>query len=917
MRQYQTNAVELPDYVVLESIGDDEQLSPGFYVAGSDSQAFSVLSAMVAAGDAQYLGQRSDQPGQKYIAVAVGFSDREKGLAPNPTIGIGADFFSTALRTYGDYWPEAWWREVIQNSVDAGAHQIDCRVETLADGNVRASIEDNGGGMSREVLLDKFLVLGGTTKRGGAATGGFGKAKELIILPFVSWEIHTRDVRVYSTSSVIDYEVESAPYISGTRLSVVMPPDQCTTVVHCQRYLSRCYLPRIRFTVDGQSYQESDLRSGEVLREWPGKAQICYAQGNKRKARFPKEMLIRAHDASGRGSLFMWSVWVPEEIKGQLMVEVTGPTIELFNDSRQQWGDWELRYQIEDFVRELSADLSSALRRVERQPEVYTFSGPAGKFQAEAGELRQREMAALLESVGSGIAEGKQISKQVAEFSVEQIESLVQTVAQFDQFALQRGVRAPDEEGNPLNLSVNPDVAQVMLKTVAVRGPNHVEAVAKQMAWEPDFRLRSYSSSYRIPKRFYPEHMSRPVRKLARYWAEMCRFVMMLLGSSKPFGVGFLFDDGSDHPEGDIKGAEYEHDVDKDEDWLMLNPFSDGKAMKRTLKLSSQEELNWIFAAAVHECTHMANNVSSHTEVFAAALTVNMARTAGRTREIAKIKKLVLAQEREVAKRLSTDRSRKASRGPTVLSALRLALPGAPVGHQFAMAFEDHGEKGMFLDTLAKSGDESRWSWSRWEVAYGVRDMVRGAPESELRTLAGKMERLGVHQAIRDWGWDLVEESRMSDREAQRLLKRWGVVGATLVSYSPGSRFAAKPWVNMSGGGDVESVSGIERASNVDAALLEDRHTGSRFYEYMLRNADGSYSLYRVSEQAPVMEEALVRVGAGPSASSWRRITSILEWMNLDMLDAKRALVSSEGVEYVDGIDRQDAQLIMDDRWRS
>ena len=85
----------------------------------------------------------------------------------------------------------------------------------------------------------------------------------------------------------------------------------------------------------------------------------------------------------------------------------------------------------------------------------------------------------------------------------------------------------------------------------------------------------------------------------------------------------------------------------------------------------------------------------------------------------------------------------------------------------------------------------------------------------------------------------------------------------------------------------------------------------------MVRDASGSYSLYRVRDSAPVLQEALVRVGASPSASTWRRLTSILEWMNMDMSDAKRALVSSEGVEYVDGIEHQDAQLVLQDRWRS
>lgn len=931
-RGYTPNAIELPNFSVVEYIDEDEPVPAGVYVAGADTQAFSVLKAMIAAGDAEYLGQRRDQGNQQYIAVAVGGQQVAEAAtyAANPTIGIGADFFSTALRTYGDYWPEAWWREVVQNSVDAGAHQIDCAVETLPDGNVRASITDNGGGMSREVLLDKFLVLGGTTKRAtGGSTGGFGKAKELIILPFVKWEIHSRDTLVYSTRSVIDYEVEPAQYLSGTRVSVVMPPDQCTTAVHCRKYLARCYLPRVRFTVDGESYQESDLRPGDVLDEWPGKAQICYASGNKRKARFPGEMLIRAKDASGRGSLFMWNVWVPSEIKGQLMVEVTGPTIDLFNDSRQQWGDWDLRYAIEDFVRKLSSDLTSTLRAKTKKPEEYVFEGTEGKFRAELGELREREQAALLESVGSGVAEGKQVAPQVAEFSAKQVGQLLEALGKFDTFAEERGLKQADVEGAPLKLSLTPDVAEVMLKTVAVRGPNHVEAVTKQMAWEPDFRLRSYSAQYRIPKRFYPEHMSGPVRKLARYWAEMCRFVMMLLGSDRPFGVGFLFDDGSEHPEGDIRGAEYEHETERevggekvavDEHWLLVNPFSDGRAMKQLIKLTTQEDLNWIFAAAVHECTHMANNVSTHTELFAAALTHNIARTAGRTREIAKIKKLVLAKEREVTKRLAAERPKR-TRAGAPLAAMRMKQAGEPAYHRLFVAVEKTPNGDMFIDTLASREGDNRWGYSRWEIPPSQRQLYVSDAAGELHVLKGIVARHGVFRALNDhWYFTLVDQKDISRSEGNRLLKRWGVGGAEPVAFQGGERWGAIPSVNAHGGGTAEYVATESSRHGMRGVALRDVHEASApiHYELIARDGDGfTFTFYRIAENSPFVAETLERAGRSSDETTFLTLVSIMDVFEYDPEWAKERALNSKGVQYAEGIPSEDVRPLEDDRWRT
>lgn len=110
-------------------------------------------------------------------------------------VAIPADyFFRMASREYAN-WPTALAREFIQNSVDAGATQITITTE---DGWL--ILTDNGTGMSPETITDALLTLGGSQKAAGA-TGGFGKAKELLYFSWPEWSIHTRDTFVEGEGS--------------------------------------------------------------------------------------------------------------------------------------------------------------------------------------------------------------------------------------------------------------------------------------------------------------------------------------------------------------------------------------------------------------------------------------------------------------------------------------------------------------------------------------------------------------------------------------------------------------------------------------------------------------------------------------------------------------------------------------------
>ncbi len=150
--------------------------------------------------------------------------------------------------------------------------------------------------------------------------------------------------------------------------------------------------------------------------------------------------------------------------------------------------------------------------------------------------------------------------------------------------------------------------------------------------WKPDFFVINEIENWKVPKKFFPETMTPRVFKLAKTWTELVRFVLIQLGSTTNFGVGFQFS-----TETAASAIEDENEDGEKESWIMLNPFKDFSRRDKIWSPSKDDDLDWLYAAAIHEATHVADNIERHDESFAAALTINMARCARGQRKIRQI----------------------------------------------------------------------------------------------------------------------------------------------------------------------------------------------------------------------------------------------------------------------------------------
>ncbi len=507
--------------------------------------------------------------------------------------------------------------------MDAGANKVICEIKTLPDNTVRVTIGDDGSGMSEDVLVNKFLSYGATTKTAGATIGGFGKAKELLLLPWISWEIYTRDN--YATGQNDEYELEKRKPVPGTLLSVVMPADLHTNETAAISFIKKCSLPDIDFVVNGKKYS-ANLKPGQVVESGAG----VFIFHNSHRYLKDQSLLVRVHGP--RGAIYMFGMDIDPEAKGTYVAEVMHDrALELLTANRDGFQGYEQRGIIYRFLNTLAREESAVLRR-KKNLIRQKFRG-SGRFTA----ARNRELEALFaQKIGDfGRGEGRPIV--LTEAQKRDLVELSQTV----NAPAQPETEVPDSDeptpspGLPFNLKAS-DASVDAIMSLKFAGPQHTLNATKQVAYEPDFFIINEVEEFKVPRKFYPQNMSPLVIKMVRFWTELCRFILAQLNCGLSFGVGLYFGP---------RTLGY-HVKEEGEHWLLMNPFQYSKKRKRIIltgedaeqyRLTSKADIFTIYSIAVHECTHMADGFSIHDEAFAAALTHNFGVTAGKTKQIKQI----------------------------------------------------------------------------------------------------------------------------------------------------------------------------------------------------------------------------------------------------------------------------------------
>jgi hypothetical protein len=579
--------------ILLEEIFEPSELPPGYYAAYSDSDAYPILYGMTLTEEAEDEGCRYLEGGVVQILASVGIEPIEENVKERKhregVIKMKHSAFTKVTRDYGN-WREMWWREVIQNSIDAGATKVDCKAVEQPDGTWLISCHDNGHGMDLHTIENVFFALGETEKWGRVSHGGFGEAKKLIALAWIKFRVLSKDVEVSGSGSTFPKldVYEGGEEITGTLVEVVMPADKHTHAAAAVAFIQKCHLPHVQFVVNDEVVV-ADLGSGEFKRDLPLNSKLFFNRNIDLHA-----VLVRSN------GLYMFDFSLPSDFKGTIFVEVTPKTDypkpeDLFISSRMgfEWND--LRTTVNDVVSKAAADIKQALREPDALlRQKYEGSGIFTTARVREREAIMREITGPLPDADPG---------KMLEMPKEVVNDIVDTLKDIKKQDL---AEAGGDESK-LVAATDPDVAKIMLES-PVKGESHLEASVAQLVWKPDFiniNDESVREGFELDKKFEPATMTAKTYALARLWASFIRFILMKMGSRTEWGTGFLFSE-------EAQGMYYRGEEGK---WIVLNPYN-----YRTGKLFSirdEADVRSIFETAIHECAHVIDGGDYHGESFA------------------------------------------------------------------------------------------------------------------------------------------------------------------------------------------------------------------------------------------------------------------------------------------------------------
>ena len=169
------------------------------------------------------------------------------------TIAISPRFFKHELNNYYQ-WEQAFWRELIQNSIDEKSSRIE--IEIHADNeSTKIQFNDNGPGMNEKTLRDIYFNLGATGKEGCDTIGGHGRARIITCFAHESYQIRTQDLLCLGSGGSFSIETNH-PYIRGCHIQVLTKESPLETLTtHLKDYLKTCQLP-CSITINGDPFSD-------------------------------------------------------------------------------------------------------------------------------------------------------------------------------------------------------------------------------------------------------------------------------------------------------------------------------------------------------------------------------------------------------------------------------------------------------------------------------------------------------------------------------------------------------------------------------------------------------------------------------------------------------------------------------------
>jgi len=521
-------------------------------------------------------------------------------------------------------WQFAFWREFFQNSTDANASRIRVFLNQDNDGVITVIFEDNGSGMSREVLETVYFSLGASTKTGGDTVGGFGRARILTCFSMKNYEIHTQTNLVKGEGG--SYDIEDAPQFDGCKVTVQMDNENFSYLKgNLEEYLSQSQLGCRVFINDQQwttwSYRRQLTRTLDL-------GGFSFANVHVNKTAANNRLLVRVNGT------VMYSQYI--RAKAQVIVEVDPSVARTVLTANRDGMSHRYASVLHAFTDELATDTNNALRSRFKNKSA-TIRGK-GLFVA----LRKKAEDPFTHAINMPLEGGSLVVQGLGQQSMTDIREGSRRSAAFqtipiaevtgDVSGVNFGVRNRDAEAAVIKNEVHPFLATEVTDEVVVtknkvlnnREPEVGERYLKNL---PDVFIVDETENEairRVMDSYNPENWvvgqakgkkynkGGNLYKLLMLWKIACQHAIDSLleissNSQISWGIGWVFDEKVEAVCSSVSGGNA----------LLLNPVDKDGCLKFSLR--SKKDQKKLMAFAKHEVTHILHTY--HDESFASLMT--------------------------------------------------------------------------------------------------------------------------------------------------------------------------------------------------------------------------------------------------------------------------------------------------------
>lgn len=256
-------------------------------------------------------------------------------------IDVPGDYFArTAAREYADDAGLAVVREFAQNSCDAG-----CTVFALGFQSGWIYAVDNGRGCDAKTLREKVLRPL-ESQKGEGSVGGFGKAKELLYFANEEWEIRTRDILVKGSYLNVTEFTEGLPMAEGFTAKVKFPEALWRKAYENARdFFEASERPGVTWMLSGNKVMTRVTRTKRAAKDFGfAKAYVNRDNGDTYMYLRTKGLLT--------GKRYCYH---PREV-GQIVMEITGESIDLLTPARDNFKSFDNRQAVEGWLNGLVTD---------------------------------------------------------------------------------------------------------------------------------------------------------------------------------------------------------------------------------------------------------------------------------------------------------------------------------------------------------------------------------------------------------------------------------------------------------------------------------------------------------------------------------------------------------------------------------